>query len=349
MSLNSEPSFPIATSCPAALQAEIIQGDCCASLRALPAESVNCVVTSPPYYQLRCYGVEGQIGLEATPEAYIERMVGVFREVWRVLRRDGTLWLNMGDCYASAWPSRRRNVVGAGSLPNGKREARPPRMGAGLKEKDLVGMPWRLALALQADGWYLRSDIIWHKPNACPDGARDRPSSAHEYLFLLTKSKRYFYDRDAIREPTGNEMSWEEYAAKTAPGASWASGGIEKHAAKNKRDGGKSHPLGRNKRSVWAIPQNRSGVAHFATFPPALVEPCVKAGCPAGGTVLDPFGGSGTTAEVAIRLGRSAVLLELKPAYCQLAWQRLVNLPPPLPAHHVLMLVGSPPDRDQPQ
>ena len=232
----------------------ILHADVMDGLRSLPDACVQCVVTSPPYWGLRDYGVEGQIGLEPSPEEYVQKIVAVFREVWRVLRHDGTLWLNYGDCYArsrSAW---------------------------GLKAKDLVGMPWRVAFALQADGWTLRSDIIWRKPNPMPESVRDRPTKSHEYLFLLTKGPRYFYDVDAIREKTGNEMTQEEYQQKTAQGATWGTGGIERHAGSYKPGEKKAHPLGRNRRDVWRIATSYTPDAHFATFPEKLVEPCIKAG-----------------------------------------------------------------------
>src|SRR4029453_11781386 len=178
----------------------LLVGDCRELLPTLLAQSVHCVVTSPPYFGLRDYGTAGQIGLEASLEDYITTLVEVFREVRRVLRDDGTCWLNLGDSYASAWPCNRRNVVGNGSLPNGKREARPPRLPGGLKEKDLMMVPARVALALQADGWYLRSDIIWAKKAPMPESVTDRPTSAHEHVFLLTKKARYFYDAEAVKE-----------------------------------------------------------------------------------------------------------------------------------------------------
>jgi DNA modification methylase len=177
-------------------------GDALTVLRTMGTGFVNCCVTSPPYWGLRDYGVAGQIGLERTPEEYIARMVEVLSEVRRVLRDDGTLWLNIGDSYCSAWPCQRRNEIGAGSLENGKREARPPRLPSGMKEKDLVGIPWALAFALRADGWYLRSEIIWAKPNPMPESVTDRPTKAHGQIFLLAKSERYFYDAKAIQEPS---------------------------------------------------------------------------------------------------------------------------------------------------
>ena len=245
---------------------EILVGDVLAGLRAMPDASVQCVVTSPPYWGLRDYGVEGQIGLEPTPDGYVERMVGVFREVRRVLRDDGVLWLNLGDSYASAWACGRRNVVGSGSLEDGKRDARPNQLVNGLKEKDLVGIPWRVAFALQADGWYLRSDIIWSKPNSMPESVTDRPTKSHEYVFLLTKQPRYFYDADAIHGPTNSDRVR----------------GPALHPSKdtNGNDGLCRRPIGewRNRRSVWEVATQPTPEAHFATMPEALVEPCIKAG-----------------------------------------------------------------------
>lgn len=231
---------------------ELYHGDCLQVLKELPAESVHCVVTSPPYWGLRDYGTDGQLGLEETPEQHVSKMVEVFSEVRRVLRTDGTLWLNYGDSYAAS--------------------------GASLKPKDLCGIPWRVAFALQADGWWLRQDIIWHKPNPMPESVTDRCTKAHEYIFLLTKAAKYHYDADAIREKTGNEMSSQEYDTKTASGAAWRSGGVKNYAGANKKDGGRSHPNGRNRRSVWTIPTAPYPGAHFATFPPKLIEPCIMAG-----------------------------------------------------------------------
>jgi DNA modification methylase len=300
-----------------------VQGDVRVLLKKLRSDYINCVVTSPPYWGLRDYGVAGQIGLESTLAEYIETMVGVFREVWRVLRRDGTLWLNMGDSYASAWVCNRRNVVGNGSLENGKRDNRPNRLVNGLKEKDLCGVPWRLAFALQADGWYLRSDIIWSKPNPMPESVTDRPTKSHEYLFLMSKSERYYYDAEAIREPY-NEASLSRYnyqfAASTSPGRHKPENKDERY--KQKRDGA-PNSNGRNRRTVWQIATAPFPAAHFATFPPKLVEPCILAGCPVPGIVLDPFAGAGTVGLVANQLGRHALLFELNPAYCEMAHRRI--------------------------
>lgn len=279
----------------------ILVGDCVASMRTLDAGSVHCAVTSPPYWGLRDYGHEGQIGLERTPDAYVARMVEVFREVRRVLRDDGTLWLNLGDTIVA---------------------------------KQLQGIPWRVAFALQADGWYLRSEIIWHKPNPMPESVRDRPTKAHEQVFLLAKSERYYYDADAVREPLGKvSLRRIEMASSGAPRAV---GRCKRAPTRRDAESGISasgpgtaaaigaalNASGRNRRSVWSIATRSYRGAHFAVFPPKLAEPCILAGCPVGGTVLDPFAGSGTTAEVSLRLGRKAVALELNPEYARLIEER---------------------------
>jgi DNA modification methylase len=233
-----------------------------ADARAIPlqSESVQCVVTSPPYWGLRDYNCNGQIGLEKTPEEYVSSLVAVFREVWRVLRKDGVVFLNLGDSYGArggdthtGFNERYFNKKFATD-----KQGTPSKWGnqqiiTGLKPKDLCGIPWRIAFALQADGWWLRSDIIWSKPNPMPESVTDRPTRAHEYIFLLAKSERYYFDQDAVREERGNEMSWEEYNQRTAPGATWESGGLTRYAGANKHDGGHSHPNGRNIRSVWNI------------------------------------------------------------------------------------------------
>jgi DNA modification methylase len=257
----------------------IIEGDCLATLRTLPDGAAQCCVTSPPYYGLRDYGVEGQIGLEDSPDAYVARLVDVFREVRRVLRDDGTLWLNMGDSYAAGGNGGgNKNNTNAGSLTVGRKVAP-----AGYKPKDLLGIPWMVAFALRADGWYLRKDIIWHKPNPMPESVRDRPTTAHEHVFLLTKRAAYFYDADSIRE----------------------------------------EPIGANARDVWTIATQPYSGAHFATMPPALAERCIKAGSKPGDTIVDPFGGAGTTGLVADRLGRNALLIELNPTYAAMARERI--------------------------
>ncbi len=301
----------------------IICGDALTTLQTLPDASVDMCVTSPPYFGLRDYGVPGQLGLEPTPQEYVAHLVEVFREVRRVFKDTGTLWLNLGDSYASAWACSRRNIIGLGSLENGKREARPNRLGNGLKEKDLIGIPWRVAFALQDDGWYLRSDIIWHKPNCMPESVKTRPTKAHEYLFLLAKSEKYYYDANAIREPhtlaqrvKGREPNFASHKWLPPTGT----------IINNNRSGGDGvgfNPLGRNRRTVWTIATRPYKGAHFATFPPALIEPCIKAGCPEGGLVLDPFIGSGTTAAVANSLGRHYLGIELNAEYVRLAEERI--------------------------
>jgi DNA modification methylase len=305
---------------------QLIQGDCMDVLPTLEAESVQCIVTSPPYYGLRDYGVDGQFGLEQSPEEYIEKMVAVFREVKRVLRNDGTLWLNMGDSYAGTPPGTRgKNAQGIGGdglykrywdrqLSHGEDKNAIYKIPHGLKPKDLIGMPWRLAFALQADGWWLRSDIIWHKPNPMPESVRDRPTKSHEYIFLLTKSAKYYYDAEAVREPS-TELP---------------SGNINRknnHQVDHSNFGTsipyKPNGTGRNRRTVWTIPTAPYKGAHFATFPPALVEPCILAGSKPGDMILDPFCGSGTTLEVAVHFGRNGIGIELSPEYIELARERI--------------------------
>ena len=318
----------------------IIQGDCLEGLRTLPDASVHCCVTSPPYWGLRDYGHDGQIGLEPTPEAYVARMVEVFREVRRVLRDDGTCWVNLGDSYASGGgqASPHRDSCGGigkkgtrGQQPYhlaGGGFERPTSIAGAIKPKDLVGIPWRVAFALQADGWWLRQDIIWHKPNPMPESVRDRCTKAHEYVFLLTKSERYFYDAAEIAEkakdPDGfkYEGNWDEMRKHVEPSLRVQSGncrtenGTVPHFAAG-------HGDKRNRRSVWTVTTKPYSGAHFAVMPPDLVEPCIKAGCPEGGTVLDPFAGSGTTLAVAAELGRNAIGCELNPEYIALAERRI--------------------------
>jgi DNA modification methylase len=308
---------------------DILQGDCREVLATLPEQSVQTCVTSPPYWGLRDYGVGGQLGLERTPDEYVAKMVETFRAVRRVLRDDGTLWLNLGDSYAggktgrddadrphSAGQERGQYDVGADAVYRNKQRPVPP----GLKPKDLVGIPWRVAFALQADGWYLRSDIIWHKPNPMPESVSDRPTKAHEYLFLLTKSERYYYDADAVSEPTTCPERGRE-----------ALNGEDAVARKLRGFGNHLGTYGtRNRRTVWTVATRPYKGAHFATFPPKLIEPCILAGCPVGGTVLDPFGGSGTTGEVAERHGRNAILIELNASYLPLQRERLAKVQPTL-------------------
>jgi site-specific DNA-methyltransferase (adenine-specific) len=310
----------------------IIPGDCIEGLRTLSDASVHCCVTSPPYWGLRDYGHDGQIGLESTPEAYVARMVEVFREVRRVLREDGTCWVNLGDSYCGGGgyapdaPCNRRRADGeswgamnAFSVREGeaRKKARPGYTPPGLKAKDLVGIPWRVAFALQADGWWLRQDIIWHKPNPMPESVRDRCTKAHEYVFLLTKSERYFYDAEAVSEALSGKPH--------APGNKCSADGG--HLRNDFGTDAMQRVWGasgrRNRRSVWTVTTKPYSGAHFAVMPADLVEPCIKAGCPEGGTVLDPFAGSGTTLAVAAELGRSAIGCELNPEYIRLAERRI--------------------------
>ena len=315
----------------------LLHGGCRDLLPTLPADSVQCVVTSPPYWGLRDYGCEGQLGLEPTPEAYLAQMVAVFRAVRRVLRADGTLWLNMGDSYANPGQDSRnaaRLVRGLRERQFGVGNARGHRLEAAeasdrlgpkdfglLKPKDLVGMPWRLAFALQADGWYLRADIIWAKPNPMPESVTDRPTKAHEYVFLLTKSARYFYDADAVREPHAEPWRGNGEHESSTPHAGRLDDPRKEQAAFTvaRRQ---YNPAGRNLRSVWSIPSAPTPEAHFATFPSALASRCIQAGSRLGDTVLDPFAGSGTTGQVAQTLGRKALLIELSAPYVQLARTR---------------------------
>ena len=300
-------------------------GDCREIMRRWAAEGirVQTCVTSPPYFGLRDYGVDGQIGLEDTPEAYVARLVEVFREVRRVLRDDGTLWLNIGDSYAANRSYQVESTKGGakhgpGQAAGGKGSKVPD----GLKPKDLIGIPWMLAFALRADGWYLRQDIIWHKPNPMPESVRDRCTKAHEYVFLLSKSERYLFDADAVKEES--KTPWSSARGFSEKGQSARSAGIDGH-----RNGAGAHSdelkTGRNRRSVWTVPTRPYKGAHFATFPPALIEPCILAGSRPGDFVLDPFMGSGTTAQVALQRGRRYLGCELNPEYEELQQQRLLS------------------------
>jgi site-specific DNA-methyltransferase (adenine-specific) len=278
-------------------------------------------VTSPPYWGLRDYGHDGQIGLEATPEAYVARMVEVFREVRRVLRGDGTLWMNLGDSYAQSEVRHRNGSAGTLAGPadsdwNVATAQTGRKMSHGLKNKDLVGIPWRVAFALQADGWWLRQDIIWHKPNPMPESVRDRCTKAHEYVFMLTKSQRYFYDSEAVSESAKHQdAKGIPYATRRVLDGTATSIGRQERTYDAKPT--------RNRRSVWTVTTKPYSGAHFAVMPAALVEPCIKAGCPEGGTVLDPFAGSGTTLAVAAELGRNGIGCELNPEYIAMAEERI--------------------------
>jgi site-specific DNA-methyltransferase (adenine-specific) len=307
---------------------EVLTGDCRETLKTLPDGSVNCCVTSPPYFGLRDYGHDGQIGLEQTPAEFIEQLVSVFREVKRVLRDDGTLWLNLGDSYASyrdgkATPDTSRGDSNGTLVPKGSAKNRMASTFAGtsIKHKDLIGIPWRVAFALQSDGWYLRQDIIWHKPNPMPESVTDRCTKAHEYIFLMSKSPRYFFDSDAMQEPAAQP---DRIRNDRFGGNKYVEG--VKHSDGSQFTGSET----RNRRSVWTVNTRPYRGAHFATFPPDLIRPCILAGCPKGGTILDPFGGSGTTGQVAMEESRKAVLCELNPEYVQLIDKRLCEVTPNL-------------------
>lgn len=307
---------------------KIFFGDCRKTLRELfdLGIKVQTCVTSPPYYGLRDYGHEGQIGLEQTPKEYIASMVEVFRCVWDVLKDDGTLWLNIGDSYYNYRPGKGQALIKQ-SVANSDQDlpqicARRGNKLNGLKEKDLIGIPWMLAFALRADGWYLRQDIIWHKPNPMPESVRDRCTKAHEYIFLLSKSERYYFNAEAIKEPSADpEGSAARYKS--------AFGG-KKNEALLATDQVHTRPIGmrefdgkRNRRSVWTVTTRPYKGAHFATFPPALIEPCILAGSKSNDIVLDPFMGSGTTAQVALQHGRQYIGCELNPEYSSLQEQRI--------------------------
>jgi DNA modification methylase len=308
---------------------KLLIGDCRERLADLPEGSVQTCITSPPYWGLRDYGVDGQMGLEETPDDFVAAMVEVLRSVWRVLRDDGTLWLNIGDSYSRgdrvSVPTQRGAASSANDAEKYLFDSPAAKMGGHetIKPKDLCGMPWRLAFALQADGWYLRSDIIWSKPNPMPESVTDRPTKAHEYIFLLTKRPRYFYDADAVRE-SGKGFGAGERFRHDAYTNNRSMNNSDKR--EGDRGGGKhSFSGGRNKRSVWEIPTQPYSEAHFATFPEALVVPCVLAGSREGDTVLDPFAGSGTTGKVAVELGREFIGVELNPEYADLAAKRITN------------------------
>ena len=306
----------------------IINRDCLAALRDLPDESVNCCVTSPPYYALRDYGMDAQIGREDSPEEYIRRLVLVFREVRRALTEDGTLWLNIADTYCGTGNKGGyldpKNPKGR----NGQSVSLARRVGD-CKPKDLIGIPWLLAFALRADGWYLRSDIIWYKANPMPESCRDRPSRCYEHVFLLTKSKRYYYDALAIAEPIAASTA-ARYKGGRSAGSKYADGipgqgkvqKINQERAAGTITDADISPV-RNARDVWHINTVPYKGGHFAAYPPKLAERCILAGCPRGGIVLDPFFGSGTTGLAAVKNDRRYIGIELNAEYCELAKERI--------------------------
>lgn len=321
----------------------ILTGDSLEQLKTIPDDTVNTCVTSPPYYGLRDYGVDGQIGLEQTPEQYISKLVAVFREVRRALRDDGTLWVNIGDSYANdeKWGGKTsgkhaRALHGEGKIGRVKRYT-------GLPGKNLIGIPWMLAFALRADGWYLRQDIIWAKPNPMPESVRDRCTKSHEYIFLLSKSPKYYYDAESIAEPVSESTVWRcsqninaQTGSDRVPGktngnmkAVMPRYGGNKYTndpdvfSRTKSGNAYDYRPMRNKRSVWTVTTKPFKGSHFAVFPPDLIEPCVLAGSPADGLVLDPFTGSGTTGVVSLRNGRNFIGIELNPDYVSLAKSRI--------------------------
>ena len=335
----------------------IHRGNALDILKTFPDESVQTCITSPPYWGLRDYGVAGQLGLEEDPDEYLSIMVEIFREVRRVLRSDGTAWVNMGDSYAGYWGDNyAHKPFGRDRAPD---ESTPPSRpsfnfsASHIKPKDMIGMPWRLAFALQADGWYLRQDIIWHKLQAMPESVRDRCTKAHEYVFLLSKSKRYYYDQDAIKERASTETHARYARGRSDEGAGvnpkagqnpvrgWQSGkgahSVLNHNQDRKEETKFPQPKQnssfsdavkdvveyRNKRSVWPISPEPFPGSHFATFPQKLIRPMILAGAPPDGVVLDPFMGSGTVAVVALKSDRHFVGIELNPSYIDMAWNRI--------------------------
>lgn len=327
----------------------IYLGDCLDTLRAFPDCCIDCCVTSPPYYALRDYGEDNQIGLEDTPEQYIKRLSDVFDEVRRVLKPSGTLWLNIGDSYAGSMKGAAKFPDNAMNYKQGTnrgllgKASVVKKLGGDYKPKDLIGIPWMLAFALRSRGWFLRQDIIWHKPNPMPESVRDRCTKAHEYIFLLSKSRHYYFDSEAIAEPVADATVkrlaqdidaqkgavWPGYEAQLKAKAP-RYGGNKYTATPDKfyrtKSGNAYQPRAkRNKRDVWTVSTKACKEAHFATFPPDLIQPCILAGCPEGGTVLDPFIGSGTTGMVARILNRNYVGIELNQEYKELAERRILQ------------------------
>lgn len=293
---------------------KIICGDCLEVLKTMPDESVNCCITSPPYYGLRDYGVDGQIGLEETPDEYIRKLTDVFHEVKRVLKNDGTLWVNIGDTYNGAKTGnteiiKHKNVAETNEFKK--------KLWNGCKQKDIIGIPWMLAFSLRADGWYLRQDIIWHKPNPMPEPVKDRCVKSHEYIFLLSKSPQYFFDYEAIQEDAICKDDRRNGQGRIA-----YDGKRTESDDKNAQRSFVSINEKRNKRDVWSVIPSHVKEVHFATYPEELVEPCILAGTQEGGVVLDPFFGSGTTGRVAERLGRKWIGIELNERYVEIAKKR---------------------------
>lgn len=308
-------------------------------LKQLSDCSIDCVITSPPYWGLRDYGIAGQFGLEKTPEEYVQRIVLVFREVRRVLKQNGTIWLNLGDTYAGNLGGNRNGIDNVTWEHAKSEKKRSEKIGTkplrskpseyGLKPKDLVGIPWRVAFALQEDGWWLRQDIIWNKPNCMPDSVTDRCTKSHEYVFLLSKCKSYYYDADSIKEPSSGDWSKKGGSILNRTGRLGSAGRNEDSGPSKTYT--EEQGAWKNRRSVWNIATKPFREAHFALFPEELIEPMIKAGCPKDGLVLDPFIGSGTTGLVARKLLRNYIGFELNPEYVAIANKRLANIPTKLP------------------
>ena len=307
---------------------KIFNKSCLIGLPELPEKSVNCCVTSPPYYGLRDYGHDEQIGMEETPEAFVQKLVEVFREVKRVLKDEGTLWLNLGDSYAHGQTnnggcSEKSTLSGGGGKyrTGSKNEKQyntntPKKIKHGIKPKDLIGIPWMVAFALRADGWYLRQDIIWNKPNPMPESVTDRCTKSHEYIFLLSKSQQYYYDHEAIKNPVKDNWGTRD---RTNGKYHQDGTGLQPHSGLEKE-----YEMA-NKRSVWTVTTRPYSEAHFATFPERLIVDCIKAGCPEGGLVLDPFMGAGTTAIVSRKLNRNYVGFEINPEYLKITEKRIAS------------------------
>ena len=301
---------------------EIICGDSLLELRKMKDESVDCVITSPPYYGLRNYNSSGQIGLEKTPEEYISNLVSVFSETKRVLKKSGTLWIVIGDTYCGTGAKGKHKDPKNREGRNSQAVAPVNQKIEGMKSKDLIGIPWMLAFALRADGWYLRQDIVWNKGNAMPEPVRDRCTRSHEYVFLLSKSKKYYFDFEALREHCADSSVKDFKGRRNLDNKSGLYSEVRPDLVRS-RDQYICADFKRRKRSVWTINTKPYKGAHFAVFPDKLIEPCVLAGCPEGGTVLDPFAGAGTTGLVSSKNNRKSILVDLNPDYCDLMRKRL--------------------------
>lgn len=338
------------------MKSKILCGDALQKLKELPDKSIQCCVTSPPYWGLRNYGVRGQIGEETHPRFFIAALSRVFKEVWRVLKDDGTLWLNLGDTYAAGGHGGGGSFDLDGTLSKKAQIKKPRKAPHGFKRKELIGIPWRVAFKLQEAGWYLRSDIIWAKPNPTPESVQDRPTKSHEYIFLMTKNEKYKYNGDAIKEPLSADsimamrsqyrgQSQKDYLGAKAQNPS----DIKRRMIERwleKLDAGE--PIGANKKSVWHVGTPNCRGEHFATYPEELIKPCILAGSDPGDTILDPFNGTGTTGLVSLELGRNYVGCEINPDYVKMTQERLKMFQPDL-FERVLTDVSNQTDQTRPQ